>query len=242
MASRWMAVGWLLVVLALAGCEMQQAGEESAPAAPESAAEPATEPAPEAASEATAEPAPEATPAEAEPAATEPAAAPAETPPPVQATTQLEGMQLNPKGGVQILLPDGWEQTPSDDGALLQMVRRALIDDVRVTVTLDYAVDQKAGAHVDLGTLEQDFVAQMKDILKDQKFNPVATKRVSVAGFPALAVTGDLEDQGQPFRLKQYLILQGETFWTLSVIGPRAGFETKVEPEFDAIAATLEIS
>ncbi len=237
MTSRWIGIGCLLLALALAGCELQQSGDDAAPAEPSTTA---AEPAPEAAAPDAAEAPPAAAPAAAAPAAS--AAAPAEAPPPVQAATQLEGMQLNPKDGVQILLPDGWEQTPSDDGALLQMVRRGLIDSVRVTVTLDYAVDQKAGAHADLATLEQDFVAQMKDILKDQKFNPVATKRVSVAGFPALAVTGDLEDQGQAFRLKQYLILQGETFWTLSVIGPQASFETKVEPEFDAIAATLEMS
>ena len=247
MTSRWYWIG-ILVALALAGCEMQQGGEtqsaestdpavESTPPPADATAEPsetaeATAPEP---AETSTEPSAESQPAEAAPAAE------STPPPPVQASTELEGMQLNPKDGVQILLPDGWEQTPADDGSLLQMVRRGLIDGVRVTVTLDYAVDQKTKTGADLGALEQDFVAQMKDILKDQRFNPVATKRVSVAGFPALAVTGDLEDQGQQFRLKQYLILQGETFWTLSVIGPRASFESQVEPEFDAIASTLEI-
>lgn len=181
-------------------------------------------------------------PAEAPPApAPEPAeAAKSAEPPPVQGAT-LEGLVLNPRDGVRILLPDGWEQIDSDDGSLLQMVRRGLIDGVRVSLTLDYTVDAKVPAGTDLKAIEQDFLGKLPLALADRQFELLGSKRVTVAGYPALAVRGDLESDGRRFRMKQYLILRDDTFWTLGVVGPRDSFDPRVEPEFDAIAATLEL-
>ncbi len=175
-------------------------------------------------------------PVEAPPA---PAAKSAE-PPPVQGAT-LEGVVLNPRDGVRILLPDGWEQIDSDDGSLLQMVRRGLIDGVRVSLTLDYTVDAKVPAGTDLQAIEKDFLGKLPLALADRQFELLGSKRVTVAGYPALAVRGDLESDGRRFRMKQYLILRDDTFWTLGVVGPRDAFDQRVEPEFDAIAATLEL-
>ncbi|NUQ00959.1 MAG: hypothetical protein HUU35_14015 [Armatimonadetes bacterium] len=129
----------------------------------------------------------------------------------------------------------------SDDGSLLQMVRREPVGEVRVTVNLDYGVDEKLPEGTRLSTIEQEFISRLPATLAERKFKLLDSKHVTVAGYPALAIRGDLEADGRAFRMKQYLILQDTRFWTLSTIGPRDAFDQKVEPEFDAIAATLKL-
>jgi len=213
--------GWLValgVMVALAGCRPEK-----------------TNP--------TAKAAPDAAPVAAQPPAkleAKPAEQPEPQGPPVTGA-KLEGLVLNPKSGVKILLPEGWEQGKPDDGALLLMIRRQPLGGVHVNVTLDYAVDEQVPAETRLSSVEQEFVAKLPTLLADRKFQLLDTKRVSVAGAAALAVRGDLESDGKALRLKQYLILQDGTFWTLSAVGPRDQFDKVVEKEFDAIAATLEL-
>ncbi len=230
--TRWWLLGWAgLVGLGLTGCRPRSAGEQaatSAPAATPVAATPAAAPA------ASAPVTPAATPADRAPAT--PSAAPAPIVGP-----KIEGVLLNPKNGVRILVPDGWEQTDSDDGSLLQLLRRETVGGVQVAITFDYSVDEQLPAETTLDTLEKDFAVRLTTALPDRKVQVAGTQRVSVAGHPALAVKADLMGDGRPLRMKQLLILGGQTFWTLCAIGPRDAFDQVVEPEFNAVAATLEL-
>ncbi|MCC7495622.1 MAG: hypothetical protein IT204_24945 [Fimbriimonadaceae bacterium] len=223
-------------LLGLSGCRPTGDAPTAAPPAAESpaaAAPAATAPT------TSAPPAPAPAAASAAPAAAP--TAPAATAPAAVAGPALEGVQLNPKNGVRLLLPDGWEQVDSDDGSLLQLVRRESVGGVRVNLTFDYSVDEKVAPGTTLDAIEPDFAARFAAALPERKVTVLGVKRVTVAGEQALAVRADLDSEGGPLRLKQFVILADGTFWTLSAVGPRAQFDKVVEPELNAIAATLEL-
>ena len=233
----------LLGGLALLGCKAETEIDAT------TSAEPATEPATEAA----ATPTDEAVPAEANPAESEPAAeveteatpvdraAEAATLPQVSGGEGAGGTLLSPRDGVKILMPDGYDQSEADDGSLLRLVRREPVGGVKVTLTLDYSVDDKLQPETTLASLKDKFVKTFSDTLVDLHYQTVQTKSVSIAGYPALELVGDLSAQDQNYRAKKLVILQDKTFWYLGVIGPRDEFDQTVAPEFQAIAASLEL-
>lgn len=232
MKWRWAAAvaPVMLLVLCVAGCKREQEDQPGGPAAP-TAAPPATS--------APTPPAPAPAPG-AEPSAIEgSAAAPVEST--AVAPAKLEGVLLNPREGVEILLPDGWEQRDPDDGSLVQMVRKQTVENVIVTVTLDYSVAENLSPGTTIDTLRDEFNRNFAEVLADRNYHGVSTEPVTLAGHPALAIVGDLTDESTSYRSKQYVIQQGKTFWYLGVIGPRDSFATVVAPEFEAIAQSLKL-
>ncbi|MBI2301019.1 MAG: hypothetical protein HYU66_19075 [Armatimonadetes bacterium] len=162
-------------------------------------------------------------------------------PPAAGNAAKLSGVLLTPKAGVQILLPDNWEQKEPDDGSLAILVRREPIGGVNVTVTFDYTVCSSLAPNASIESLRDEFSRQFTETLAERNYKTLETKPVSIAGHAALAMTGDLDEHGTPLRTKQLIIQQAKGFWCLGVVGPRDAFDKQVVSEFDAIAASLQL-
>jgi hypothetical protein len=205
----------LLVALVVAGCRQQ-------------AAEPKAEEPPAAATTAT--PAPEPAPTR---AVTQPSAGP-------EPQAKLEGVVLNVQDNLQLLKPDGWRQAETAEGGpLVKLVREALVDNVRVNVTLSAATDLNLPENATIAQLKDTYLTDLPNQMAKESLKVVANKDGTLSGRPALAVKADLDSDGHRLRAKQWVAVEGGQVWVLQGIGPRDGFDEKVEPELNAIASTV---
>lgn len=183
-------------------------------------------------------PAPAPAPPPADPA---PTPEPTAEPHPEPAATTPEGTILTPRDGVELLLPEGWEEEPATDDALVRLVRAEPVANTLVRVSLESAVDENLPADAGLDALAAEFTEQLPEQLADQKWSTQATATITVAGRPALSIVGDLVDAGTRYRSRLVLVREGTTTWTLSILGPRDAFDTELAPTFDAIVASLKL-
>lgn len=166
--------------------------------------------------------------------APEPAAEPAGKP-------TAEGTILTPQDGLEILLPDGWDEAPGDESAVVRMVRREPVGSTLIHIALESVVDENLPASAGIEALREEYARKLPEEMAAEHWSTVKTEDTTVAGMPALAVTGDLVDAGTNYRSKLVVVLKGGRVWTLSVLGPRDTFDADIAPTFDAVAASLKL-
>lgn len=155
---------------------------------------------------------------------------------------KLEGLLVNAQDNVRMLKPNDWHQVDvKEGGPLLKLTRDKTIGGVRVTVSLSAVTDPNLPASATIESLKDGYLASLPTQLAKNGLRVDPAKNTTLAGRPALAIKSNFEEEGHKLRAKQVLTLAGGKIWVFQGVGAAEGFDEKVEPELNALAATVEL-
>lgn len=162
-------------------------------------------------------------------------------PEPKDSAAEPEGVLINLRDDMRVLAPTGWEQRDSDAGTL-RLRRREPLDGTAIELAVSPFRLPAEAREMPLSQLRQELINDLGRRLARYQFKASDSQTLTVAGQPALAVRGELRRDGQPLRVKLVVVRDQERAWQFLIIAPRTGFAGTLEPEFDRIVASLELS